>query len=65
MDNFKGIEEIILSKEAGIKILDENNLENSLDALINSKEKREQLRLNCLDVFAGEFLVAAQIEIST
>ncbi|MFA6281147.1 MAG: glycosyltransferase N-terminal domain-containing protein, partial [Candidatus Omnitrophota bacterium] len=54
MDNFKDIEGIILSKEAGIKILDENSLENCLDTLINHKEKREQLRLNCLDVFAGE-----------
>ncbi|MFA5270884.1 MAG: 3-deoxy-D-manno-octulosonic acid transferase [Candidatus Omnitrophota bacterium] len=54
MDNFKDIEEVILSKKAGIKITDETDMENVLFALLNDKKKREELRLNCLDVFAGE-----------
>jgi 3-deoxy-D-manno-octulosonic-acid transferase len=54
MHNFRDIEEIILSENAAIRITDEKMLEGSFLALITGKEKREELRLNCLDVFAGE-----------
>ncbi len=54
MENFKDIEEIILSKKSGIKIMDEKAFEEVMFSLITDKNKREELRLNCLDVFAGE-----------
>jgi 3-deoxy-D-manno-octulosonic-acid transferase len=54
MDNFRDIEEIILTKGAAFKVKDSIGLCEVLERLIDDEALRGNLRLKCLDVFDEE-----------
>ncbi|MDP2922280.1 MAG: 3-deoxy-D-manno-octulosonic acid transferase [Candidatus Omnitrophota bacterium] len=54
MDNFKDVEEIILTKGAGIQVNDNIKLKEVLSQLIDDQTLRSSLRVKCLDVFEEE-----------
>lgn len=54
MENFKDVEELILSKGAALKVRDAFSLSEVLLRLIDDGALRNNLRIKCLDVFEEE-----------
>lgn len=51
MDNFRDVEEIVLSRKAGIRVKDAHELKNVFMKLIEDHNLRKDLSGRCLDVF--------------
>lgn len=54
MNNFKDIEEIVMEKDAAIKVAGPEELKDVLFELVKDEAMRNKLRLNCLKVFEEE-----------